>query len=244
MPDCDYCSASFDDEGSYYAHLGDEHADELGRIDRRRVDQHTGGSDEEGLPTGPLILFGVIAFALAVVVYVVVFFGGGSGNGGTGIEDPSLTPLPDSGGEAVISAVATEPSTGNAHVAQGTDIDYERVPPTSGTHYGRSTVSAGFYDQQRPLGSLVHSLEHGAVVVYYDPDRLSPEAEDSLKRYAGTFTGDWRSFIAVPNPTDDPEAAYVLTAWEKRLPMNSYNESTVRAFTAEYLGRGPENPVR
>ncbi|QCC51087.1 hypothetical protein [Halapricum salinum] len=78
MPDCEYCSASFDDEDSYYAHLGDEHAAELGPIDQRRVDQHTGGSGDEGIPAGPVVLVGVIGFALAVVVYVVFFFGGGS----------------------------------------------------------------------------------------------------------------------------------------------------------------------
>jgi hypothetical protein len=48
----------------------------------------------------------------------------------------------------------------------------------------------------------------------------------------------------VPNPADDPRAAYVLTAWRHRLTMDSYDEATVRAFLAEYLGRGPENPVR
>jgi len=84
MPDCEYCSSSFDDEKSYYAHLGEEHADELGPIDRRRVEQHTGGSDDEGLPTGPLILFGVIAFALVVVAYVIVFMGSGSSVGEAG----------------------------------------------------------------------------------------------------------------------------------------------------------------
>lgn len=238
MPDCDYCSASFDDEGAYYEHLDDEHADELGAIDQRRVDQHTGRTDDGGVPTGPLILFGVIGLALAVVVYVILFLGGGDPGG-----DGNAASLPEQGDQAVISEVATEPSTGNEHVSSGTDINYDRIPPTSGTHY-TSTVQAGFYEQTQPLGSLVHSLEHGAVVVYYDPSQLSPEAESSLQSYTDSYTGTWASFIAVPNPRDDPGAAYVLTAWEKRLPIDQYDNSTVQAFTAEYLGRGPENPVR
>lgn len=240
MPDCDYCSVSFDDEDAYYEHLADEHAGELGAIDQRRVEQHTGGGDDGDVPTGPLILFGVIGLALAVVVYVILFMGGSGGGEGANGDAASL---PDQGDQAVISQVATEPSTGNAHVSSGTDINYDRIPPTSGTHY-TATVQVGFYEQTQPLGSLVHSLEHGAVVVYYDPGQLSPAAESSLQSYTDSYTGTWASFIAVPNPNDDPESAYVLTAWEKRLTMEQYDNSTVQAFTAEYLGRGPENPVR
>lgn len=234
MPDCDYCSASFDDEDAYDEHLADEHADELGPIDRRRVEQRIGGGDSDGVPTGPLILFGVIGFALLVVAYVILFMGGGSGDLGS---------LPEQGDSAVISEVTTEPSTGNDHVSSGTDIDYERVPPTSGTHYS-ATEQAGFYEETRPLGSLVHTLEHGAVVVYYDPSQLSSSAESELQSHAESYTGTWASFVAVPNPNDNPESAYVLTAWEKRLTMDQYDDATVEAFIAEYLGRGPENPVR
>jgi hypothetical protein len=157
----------------------------------------------------------------------------------------SVPLLPDRGDQAVISQVQTEPSPGNDHVEAGTDIEYERTPPTGGDHYPASSATrAGFYEEPQPYGALVHSLEHGAAVVYYDPARLSPEAEDHLRSMAQTYTGRWQSFIAVPNPEDDPEAAYVLTAWEKRLTMDEYDPETTRQFTGEYLGRGPENPVR
>lgn len=76
MPECDYCSASFEDEGSYYDHLDAEHADELGAIDRRRVDQHLSEGSGPSVPTGPLILVAVLGFAVLVVVYVTVFVGG------------------------------------------------------------------------------------------------------------------------------------------------------------------------
>jgi hypothetical protein len=92
MPDCDYCSASFDDEGAHYEHLADDHADELGPIDRRRVEQHTGGGDSGGVPTGPLILLGVIGFALLVVVYVIFFFGGSGGSDAINGIDVAQTP--------------------------------------------------------------------------------------------------------------------------------------------------------
>lgn len=83
MVDCDYCDASFDSEDAYLEHLGSAHEGELGSIDRRRVDEYSGGSDDGGsIPTGPAILVGVIGFSLAIVVYVVVFMGGSGGGGG------------------------------------------------------------------------------------------------------------------------------------------------------------------
>lgn len=76
MPECDYCGEAFDDEAAHLQHLRDAHAGELSRIDQRRVADLDGDGDG-GLPTGPLVLAGVILIALAVVVYVTVFVGGG-----------------------------------------------------------------------------------------------------------------------------------------------------------------------
>jgi hypothetical protein len=76
MPECDYCGESFDDEEALLGHLRDAHAGDLSRIDQRRV-ADLDGDGGGGLPTGPLVLAGVIIIALAVVVYVTVFVGGG-----------------------------------------------------------------------------------------------------------------------------------------------------------------------
>lgn len=236
MPDCDYCGESFGDEGAYLDHLAAVHEGELGSIDERRVaerDADAGGS----VPLGPAVLVALLVAAGGLVVYVT-FLMGGSG------DTAAAKSLPDHGADAVVSQVRTEESSGRGHVPQGTDVKYERVPPTSGTHWGGSWERAGFYTEPKRLESLLHSLEHGAVVVYYDPARITPDARADLRAWADRQTGDWQSFIAVPNPKDDPESAYVLTAWEKRLPMDTYDDDAVGAFVAEYVGRGPERPVR
>jgi len=239
MADCEYCGESFDGEDAYLDHLADAHDSELGAIDRRRVKEHTGGDGD--LPVGPIIIGVVIVLAIGLAAYATQLSGGGGeAVEADGIEAASL----DSAGDSELLAdVEQFPNRGNDHVQQGTDIDYERVPPLSGTHYG-STVEAGFYEETPALGSLVHTLEHGAVVVYYDPDEISPEARESLREFASVHTGTWQSVVAVPNPNDDPRAPYVVTAWQHELTMDSYDAETVHAFLSEYLGRGPENPVR
>ncbi|QLG61205.1 DUF3105 domain-containing protein [Halorarum salinum] len=160
--------------------------------------------------------------------------------GGGGIEAESL---PDRGDAAALADVESFPNEGVDHVPAGTEVEYGIRPPTSGNHYA-GTVRAGFYEEPRSRGELVHTLEHGAVVVYYDPDELTEEARGSLRAWANNHAGTWRSIVVAPYDYDGPEAPYTLTAWQHMLRMEEYDAEVVRAFCAEFLGRGPENPVR
>lgn len=244
MVDCDYCGESFDGEDAYLDHLAASHEGELGAIDQRRVDGQT-SDGESGLSLGIVIVGVLVVLAIGLAVYVTQLFGGGSVDP-DGIEaaDPNET-----GDAALLSAAEQFPSEGREHVQPGTDIQYNQTPPLSGTHYAEWS-GGGFYEEPQAYGNLVHSLEHGAVVVYYAPGALEQSggddetAEESLREFSANHDGQWRSFIAVPNPDDDPEADYVLTAWRNRLYMDSYDPQTVYAFLSEFLGRGPENPVR
>lgn len=56
---------------------------------------------------------------------------------------------------------------GRDHLLERTKIDYKFNPPTSGNHYP-SWISKGFYDEPRPDGNLVHSIEHGYIIIWYD----------------------------------------------------------------------------
>ena len=80
MPECDYCGASHDSEDAHLSHLKEEHYGDLGPIDKRRVDDATGGSD---IPFGPIAV-GVVLLAAAAVVGYVVFVVGGSGGSNVG----------------------------------------------------------------------------------------------------------------------------------------------------------------
>jgi hypothetical protein len=73
MPECDYCGASHDTEGAHLDHLESEHYDELGPIDKRRVDDRNEGS---GFPTGPVAVGVVLLAAVGIVGYVVFVLGG------------------------------------------------------------------------------------------------------------------------------------------------------------------------
>lgn len=97
MPECNYCDASFEEEGAYLEHLRAEHDEsELSRIDRRRVADHVGDEDDGEFPTGPAIIGGVLLLTVGVLVYVVFFLnvggGGGPGAAAGSVNDVERTP--------------------------------------------------------------------------------------------------------------------------------------------------------
>lgn len=238
MHDCDYCGESFQEERPYLKHLRDQHASELGTIDRRRVKQLERGGGSGGLPTGGTLAVAAGLAIVAIAAAYLLFFSGGGG----GADAKALN---QQGDRTLLSDVQTFESEGRQHLSTGTNVEYQEVPPVSGDHWGPSQVRrAGFYEEEQPYEALVHNLEHGHVVIYYDPAAITPDVKENLKAYASRYSGSWASVVVVPNPQANPEAPYVLTAWRTKLTMDSYDEDTLVAFLSEYLGRGPENPVR
>lgn len=130
---------------------------------------------------------------------------------------------------------------GNKHVPSAQRVTYATDPPTSGMHWD-GTVKRGFHDQAPAPELLVHNLEHGNVIIYYDPVRLPKPDQDKLKRVAQQFTGEWDGVVAVPR--DDAEYPLILTAWQARLRLQTWDQAKVDKFVDAYRGRGPEQRVR
>jgi len=59
------------------------------------------------------------------------------------------------------------PNQGRDHVAETTKVDYNSNPPTSGPH-SEQWEKAGVYDRVLSDLRLVHSLEHGYVIISYN----------------------------------------------------------------------------
>lgn len=141
-------------------------------------------------------------------------------------------------GKPALSQVDSRPDKGRGHTEAGATINYEEDPPTSGIHWP-TWVNAGFYSQTQPKPMLVHALEHGNIVVYYDSN---PEAVNTLKAWTRKFNGQWDGMVMVPQ--QGLGSTTVLTAWNKILRLESWDAAAAAAFIDAYRGRGPENPVR
>lgn len=133
------------------------------------------------------------------------------------------------------------PCKSAAHVADGTRVTYESDPPLSGEHSNR-WVEPGFYSEPKQTEQLVHSLEHGHVVIYYNQDKLSAAEVKGIRDLANRYKGSWDGVVAVPRA--DAKHPVILTAWEHALRLESFDQARVDAFVDAFRGRGPENPVR
>jgi len=68
---------------------------------------------------------------------------------------------------------------GRKHIPEGFKVDYKFNPPTSGDHYP-SWIKKGFYEEPRNDGNLVHSEEHGYVIIWYDCERKAQVMENVI----------------------------------------------------------------
>ncbi|MEQ6902873.1 DUF3105 domain-containing protein [Nocardioides sp. YIM 152588] len=121
----------------------------------------------------------------------------------------------------VCEPVVTRSAEGNQdHVTEGTPVDYEFAPPAFGAHWnvggGVAPVSIDrrFYEagDRPPLEALVHNLEHGFTVLWYDETAAEDDSTmATIKSIASTLdvndTNNRYSFIAVPWTSEDENGA-------------------------------------
>jgi len=141
--------------------------------------------------------------------------------------------------QTALSQVETFPCPSRDHVQPGTQVDYATGPPVCGSHHDAS-VKPGFYTTEQVPEELVHSLEHGYVVIYYD--QPEPTVLQALQDLAERFTGEWDGVVVAPRP--GLGQAIILTAWGKMLRLDAFGKDVTMSFIDAYRGRGPEHPVR
>lgn len=90
MPTCRYCGDEFDDDDAYLSHLQDAHDDEMGRVDRRRVEAATGDDEPSQLRRGANIAIPVLLLlAVAGILYALFGTGGGSPGDTAAAKEPT-----------------------------------------------------------------------------------------------------------------------------------------------------------
>jgi hypothetical protein len=139
------------------------------------------------------------------------------------LSDRDLAGLGVPRAEAGCTELQATPAEGSAdHRPLGSDLDYDQSPPAAGPHYPSwAPMTRKFYtSQDRPdVGQLVHNLEHGYTILWYD-ESISSEERAQVKAVAGKFPGtDFENkFIAAPWTAEDGDpfpdgARYALAHW-------------------------------
>ena len=142
-------------------------------------------------------------------------------------------------GEAALSDVRREPSGGRTHLQLGETHTYNSRFPLSGPHHPVPT-QPGFYDFTQPAIQLVHALEHGHIVIYYD--QPGADVLETLRQWVDFYSGPWDGIVVTKMPRLGERIE--LTAWTRRLGMPKFDAARAAAFVDAFRGRGPENRVR
>ena len=160
-----------------------------------------------GIVAGSVALVAIIALVVTTIVLTpkaITLAGGGAGDAST------------------IEGVQTFENT-TGHIE--TPVTYAQTPPAGGEH-SQAWLNCGVYDQPVPNENAVHSLEHGAVWVTYDPS-ISADELDALK-------AELPSTYVVLSPFEAAPAPIVLSAWNSQLQVDSADDPRIAEYLTEF----------
>lgn len=133
------------------------------------------------------------------------------------------------------------------HVTEGVDPGpYNSDPPTSGPHYA-DEFDAGFYDETEvadlpdyPQGYLVHNLEHGYVIFWYNCNLLDEQGCKRLKDQIKTVMDQSGGTKLIAFPWDSLDVPVVMTSWGRMQRFETFNEDQANSFVERNRNRAPE----
>jgi hypothetical protein len=141
--------------------------------------------------------------------------------------------------------IETKADGNQNHIATGTEQTYTTAPPAFGPHWNEANVapadmSRKFYtaDDRPDLEALVHNLEHGYTIIWYD-ETVSEDELDEIRAIGQKFSGtsNFRyKFIAAPWTAADAKETAV--AGDKK---TEFPDGTHIAMTHWYAD--PANPT-
>ncbi|PRX49209.1 uncharacterized protein DUF3105 [Prauserella shujinwangii] len=132
-----------------------------------------------------------------------------------------------------IQGVEIKGYEGGAHVLPTERVAYDETPPFGGPHDGYWAACTGtVYEQGVRSENMVHSLEHGAVWIAYNPDQIKGEALELLKARV-----DGKPYTMM-SPYPGLESPISLQSWGHQLKVDSAEDERIDQFIAA-LRRNP-----
>ena len=137
--------------------------------------------------------------------------------------------------------VATLPAD---HVAEGTPVEYNSRPPTSGPHYGTWYPSYGVLTEPVDPRLWVHNLEHGAVVLLYNCPQGCPDLVQQIRELHTSLPRGRNAETGVPRmlamPYTDMDSRIAVVAWGWLLALDQFDATQITKFYDARIDRGPE----
>ena len=137
-----------------------------------------------------------------------------------------------SGQPSAASALVTYPGLARDHVTGR--VAYQQTPPAGGPH-ASVWQNCGVYASPVPNENAVHSLEHGAFWITYQPDLPANQVSDLRADVSGQPYGLLSPYPGLPAPV-------VATVWGVELKLQDARDPQLKAFIAKYAdgSKAPE----
>ncbi|TFV70814.1 DUF3105 domain-containing protein [Blastococcus sp. CT_GayMR19] len=160
----------------------------------------------------------VVVFAVAVIGYAVVKVNEANANRIESVDE--------------IAGITSKEYEAGQHVA--TTVAYAESPPIGGEHDPVWADCTGtVYDVDIRHENAVHSLEHGAVWITYNPDEVSAADIEKLAALVDGETGRMLSpYVGLDSPVS-------LQSWGHQLKVDSVDDPRIEQF-ADFLTRNPD----
>jgi hypothetical protein len=152
----------------------------------------------------------VVVFAAAVITYAVVQVNKANADKVESIDE--------------IAGVKTyDYSAGQEHVYDA--VTYPESPPVGGAHdYTWADCTGTVYDVDIRHENAVHSLEHGAVWITYDPARVSDADVATLAKLVDGESGRMLSpYVGLDSPIS-------VQAWNNQLKVDDAGDKRIKQF--------------
>jgi hypothetical protein len=187
--------------------------------ERRKAEQKSAARKRNLITIGLAVLVGVLVVGLIITSKP----GGLSGDVGVAEEEADCGPI------------ETHELLGRNHVDEGTPIQYNSNPPTSGDHYA-TPADAGFSSTAVEDERLVHNLEHGQIVVWYSPDAATATV-DAIR---STVEAAGLPLLAAPYEELPPGSDVAFSAWGASQTCADFSNDVLNGFRTTYQAQGPE----
>jgi hypothetical protein len=199
-------------------------------------------SQREGLPWLTITAVAIVV-ALAATVFFVVYGAKRTKDEAAAAEtaiSESLQPWEPSADNLDPSTAIAGIFVGDAnnykvglHVSPPTRVAYDRFPPVGGPHDAEWAACNGVvYNTAVRNENMVHTLEHGAIWITYNPDTINADDLDILKTLV-----NGKQYITL-SPYPGLTSKISLQAWAHQLMLDSASDERVRQFITA-LQRNP-----
>ena len=205
-----------------------------------------------GIVVAAVLVLGIVGALAAVLLAGGDDDGGGSegGGGGATVSYPNGGEIPAQQeadlGRAMKTAgckdETTEAEGAGEHTADPNEvIEYASEPPSIGRHY-QEWPDDDIYEEAPATTSVVHTLEHGRVLIWVNSDL----PDDQLAQFKALYDEDPYHVIMLPR--EELKEPFAVTAWVGEntghtLRCSELNDSSwdaIRAFKEKYRDKAPE----